>query len=126
MPDYRLIREKPDLFEEPKPPPLLDKPEKLVKPQLQIDFKIENGLENGPLAKLPMPTISYEWSDHSGSLSNGLPTYIPGIGRENYGLLMLWLSPHSLLKVKISAHQPKFFANKCLISIHWIVKNENI
>ena len=25
---------------------------------------------------------------------------------------------HSLLKVKISAQRPKFFANKCLISIH--------
>ena len=33
---------------------------------------------------------------------------------------------HSLLKVKISAHRPKFFANKCLISIQWIVINKDI
>ena len=33
---------------------------------------------------------------------------------------------HSLLKVKISAHRPNFFANKCFISIHWIVLNQNI
>ena len=40
-------------------------------------------------------------------------------------LLIEW-STHSLLKVKISAHQPKVFAKKCLISIKWIVINENI
>ena len=32
---------------------------------------------------------------------------------------------HSLLKVKISAHRPNFFANNCLISIHLTVINEN-
>ena len=31
----------------------------------------------------------------------------------------------SLLKVQISAHRPKIFANKCLISKHLIVINEN-
>ena len=30
---------------------------------------------------------------------------------------------HSLLKVKISAHRPNFFANPCLISIYWIKMN---
>ena len=36
--------------------------------------------------------------------------------------LSFGLTIHSLLKVKISAHRPKFFANKC----YWIVLNENI
>ena len=35
-------------------------------------------------------------------------------------------APHSLFKVKISAHRPKIFAEKCLTSIYWIVTNENI
>ena len=33
---------------------------------------------------------------------------------------------HSLLIVQVSAHRPKIFANKCLISIHWIVITGNI
>ena len=40
--------------------------------------------------------------------------------------LSFGLTIHSLLKVEISAHRPKIYANKCLISIQWIVINENI
>ena len=39
--------------------------------------------------------------------------------------LSLQIALHSLLKVKISAHQPKIFANKCFISIHLIAGKKN-
>ena len=72
LPDYRLIN-RPN--EEPKVP----KPVDVIvptKPKVQIDFKLENG--NDGEQKLPIPSISYEWSD---SNPIHLPTYLPRLGK---------------------------------------------
>ena len=54
------------------------------KPQVQIDFKIENG-DGSTVAtqKLPTPTISYEWSDSSPS-NEFSPSYLPRMGENNF------------------------------------------
>ena len=56
------------------------------KPQVQIDFKIENG-DGCTVAtqKLPTPTISYEWSDSSPSKEFS-PTYLPRMGKNNFNM----------------------------------------
>ena len=59
------------------------------KPQVQIDFKIENG-DGSTVAsqKLPTPTISYEWSDSSPS-NEFSPSYLPRMGKNNFNFNIL-------------------------------------
>ena len=59
----------------PEPPPL----EEIKMPQVQIQFKMENSLEE-PI-KLPMPTVCYEWSDSSPTRNSSYPTYLPRLGK---------------------------------------------
>lgn len=59
----------------PEPPPL----EEIKMPQVQIQFKMENSLEQ--TIKLPMPTVSYEWSDSSPIRNSSYPSYLPRLGK---------------------------------------------
>ena len=59
------------------------------------------------------------------SCAGGQDTCATAVQNKDINLKSL-CSLHSLSKVKISAHQPNFFANKCLMSIYLIVTNENI
>ena len=85
LPDYRCIKEPP---REPSPNviALKENNNNDYKPQVQIDFKIENG-DGSTVAtqKLPTPTISYEWSDSSPSKEFS-PSYLPRMGKNNLNL----------------------------------------
>ena len=59
----------------PEPPPL----EEIKMPQVQIQFKMENSLEQ--TIKLPIPTVSYEWSDSSPMRNSSFPSYLPRRGK---------------------------------------------
>ena len=52
-----------------------------MKPQVQIDFKIENGDGTTVSKKLPTPSITYEWSDSSPPTRGNLPSYLPRMGK---------------------------------------------
>ena len=84
LPDYRCIKEPP---REPSPNVIaLKENNNNYKPQVQIDFKIENG-DGSTVAtqKLPTPTISYEWSDSSPSKEFS-PSYLPRMGKNNFNI----------------------------------------
>ena len=85
LPDYRCIKEPP---REPSPNviALKENNNNNYKPQVQIDFKIENG-DGSTVAtqKLPTPTISYEWSDSSPSKEFS-PSYLPRMGKNNFNI----------------------------------------
>ena len=53
-----------------------------MKPQVQIDFKIENGDGTTVSKKLPTPSITYEWSDSSPPTRGNLPSYLPRMGKH--------------------------------------------
>ena len=61
----------------PEPPPL----EEIKMPKVEIQFKMANSLDE-PI-KLPMPTISYEWSDSSPVRNSSYPSYLPRLGKSN-------------------------------------------
>ena len=88
LPDYRCIKEPP---REPSPNviALKENNNNNYKPQVQIDFKIENG-DGSTVAtqKLPTPTISYEWSDSSPSKESS-PSYLPRMGENNFNIFTL-------------------------------------
>ena len=52
-------------------------------PRVQIDFKYEN--DPSVKQKLPIPVVSYEWSDHAEKLANSFPTYLPRLGIHRPG-----------------------------------------
>ena len=58
---------------------LIDKTNKNDRiPKVQIEFKYEN--DTSVKEKLPIPLVTYEWSDNAEKLANNYPTYLPRLG----------------------------------------------
>lgn len=61
LPDYRLIKDRPPPTTRQPPPVQPVKPQKKIEePKVQINFKVQTG---EGLPKLPIPSVSYQWSD---------------------------------------------------------------
>ena len=84
IPDYRLVQE-PNLVldqknDQKKEKEEVDKNDNVVAkiPRVQIDFKYET--DPSVKQRLPIPTVTYEWSDYAEKMANGFPTYLPRLG----------------------------------------------
>ncbi len=95
LPDYKLFNQnnsnslsgrRPSRFLKAKPPveeekviPVAEVPQV---PQVQVQFKVANSEELDEIkgAKLPMPSVSYEWSDSEGLSS--MHSYMPRLGKQ--------------------------------------------
>ena len=51
-------------------------------PKVQIEFKYENDTSVKQEEKLPIPLVTYEWSDNAEKLANNYPTYLPRLGNQ--------------------------------------------
>ena len=76
LPEYKFSVPSVATSMSPEPPPL----EEITMPKVEIQFKMANSLDE-PI-KLPMPTISYEWSDSTPVRNSSYPSYLPRLGKS--------------------------------------------